>query len=87
MEGFVDMDKQLLPCHCNDCKCWAIFEVEHAQGGLAMFCTHCKTKSLKSGTKQEILKFISITHRIMKEFSTTNPKMATLKNPGDFVEP
>ncbi len=83
----MDMGKQLLTCHCNDCSCWTVFEVEQAQGGLAMLCTHCKAKRLKSGTKKEILNFISMTNRIMKEFSILNPKVAELQNPGDFVEP
>ncbi|MEO2053843.1 MAG: hypothetical protein ABGX83_00810 [Nitrospira sp.] len=52
-----------------------------------MLCTHCKAKRLKSGTKKEILNFISMTNRIMKEFSILNPKVAELQNPGDFVEP
>ena len=83
----MDMDKELLTCHCNDCSCWTVFEVEHAPGGLAMFCTHCKAKSLRSGTKEENLNFISMTKRIMREFSILNPKVAELQNPEDFVEP
>lgn len=81
------MDTQLIPCNCDDCGKWAIFEVRVVEGGGLLKCTHCNEEHFMKGTQKSIREFISHTRKFVKLAALQYPEFLLLKNPGDYIEP
>jgi len=79
------MDTKLVPIKCNECKAWAVFEINLINNGANFKCTHCGNEFPIEGTQKQTKETISNLRKYAKIEAQLYPEILNLKNPGDHT--